>query len=206
MSRVNVYIDGFNLYFGLRAAGLKRYYWLDVVALSQALLLPGQTLGHVHYFTARIRNNGHNAASVARQGDYLDALATLSPLTTQFGHFLVKSKTCRSCGSTWTTYEEKMSDVNLAVQLVLDASDNAFDTAIIVSGDSDLTTPVRQVLTRFPTKRVVIAFPPCRNSEALKGAASAHTRVGQNKIRNSQLPDPVITPAGVSLSRPATWR
>ena len=55
MSRVVTYIDGFNLYFGLRDAGLKRYYWLDLVALSSTFLLPGQTLEHVHYFTARIR-------------------------------------------------------------------------------------------------------------------------------------------------------
>ena len=30
MQRVIVYIDGFNLYYGLRAAGLQRYYWLDL--------------------------------------------------------------------------------------------------------------------------------------------------------------------------------
>lgn len=27
------YVDGFNLYFGLKAAAFKRYYWLDVAAL-----------------------------------------------------------------------------------------------------------------------------------------------------------------------------
>jgi len=205
MSRTNVYIDGFNLYFGLRSARLKRYYWLDVVALSQALLLPSQTLEHVHYFTARIRSNGFNGASVRRQGVYLDALDTTSPLTIHYGHFLVKTANCKKCGSTWTTYEEKMSDVNLAVQLVLDASDDVFDTAIIISGDSDLTTPVRRVLTRFPHKRVVIAFPPRRNSEALKRVASAHTKVGQDKIRNSQLPDPVNT-SSTALHRPASWK
>ena len=29
MSRVCVYIDGFNLYYGLKTAGLKRHSWLD---------------------------------------------------------------------------------------------------------------------------------------------------------------------------------
>lgn len=37
MQRVITYIDGFNLYFGLKQAGLKRYYWLDVAALGQRI-------------------------------------------------------------------------------------------------------------------------------------------------------------------------
>ena len=35
MSRVIVYIDGFNLYFALRSKGWRKYYWLDL-ALSVA--------------------------------------------------------------------------------------------------------------------------------------------------------------------------
>lgn len=38
--RVSVYIDGFNLYFGLKATGLQRFYWVDVKKLSQSLLPP----------------------------------------------------------------------------------------------------------------------------------------------------------------------
>ena len=33
MERVNAYIDGFNLYFGLKSKGWRRYYWLDLRAL-----------------------------------------------------------------------------------------------------------------------------------------------------------------------------
>ena len=30
--RVAVYVDGFNLYYGLRSKGWRRYYWLDLHA------------------------------------------------------------------------------------------------------------------------------------------------------------------------------
>ena len=30
MDRVIVYVDGFNLYYGLRSKGWKRFYWLDI--------------------------------------------------------------------------------------------------------------------------------------------------------------------------------
>ena len=38
--RVIVCIDGFNLYFGLKEMGWRKYYWLDFVALSNNLLKP----------------------------------------------------------------------------------------------------------------------------------------------------------------------
>ena len=37
MSRVILYVDGFNLYFGLRSKGWRKYYWLDLVHLARVL-------------------------------------------------------------------------------------------------------------------------------------------------------------------------
>jgi hypothetical protein len=76
MNRVITYIDGFNLYFGLRSKGWRRHYWLDLHQLSLALLKPGQQLEAVHYFTARIRANGHNVDDMRRQSLYIEALQT----------------------------------------------------------------------------------------------------------------------------------
>ncbi|MCX7692846.1 MAG: NYN domain-containing protein [Tepidimonas taiwanensis] len=205
MNRVAAYIDGFNLYFGLKQARYKRYYWLDVAALARSLLKPGQHLVATHYFTARIRDNGHNTADQKRQHIYLEALA-LHGVQCQFGHYLEKTRHCRACHATWPDYEEKMTDVNIAIQLLSDAFDDAFDTALVVSGDSDLTTPIRRVRERFPTKRVIVAFPPHRHSKALKQSAHGHLAISENKLRASQLPEHLTKPDGYTLTRPASWR
>ena len=205
MQRVTTYIDGFNLYFGMKSKNWRRYYWLDLVALSQSMLKPDQTLSHVHYFTTRIRSNGHNAPDAKRQNTYLDALATLPALTRHEGHYLEKTRCCRRCGATWPDYEEKMTDVNIASQLLVDAFDDRYDTAIIMSGDSDLTTPVRRVRERFPNKRVVIAQPPNRHSQELNRAANGFFSIGEDKLRNSQLPNQVVSKTGFPLLRPAHW-
>lgn len=204
MTRVMTYIDGFNLYFGLKAAGFKRYFWLDVAALSRNLLKPGQSLVTTHYFTTRIRDNGHNAPDRQRQNQYLDALAVMG-VQTQVGHYLEKERHCRTCQATWKDFEEKMTDVNIAVQLLADAFDNAFDVALLISGDSDLTTPIQRVRQRFPGKRIIVAFPPKRHSAELKRVATGHLHIAEDKLRNSQLPDPVISPSGFAFARPATW-
>ena len=61
-----------------------------------------------------------------------------------------------------------MTDVNVAIELLGDAQDDVFDAAIIVSADSDLTSPARAVRQRYPEKRVVVAFPPNRVSKQLR--------------------------------------
>ncbi len=205
MQRVTAYIDGFNLYFGLRQSGWRKYYWLDLPALVTSLLKPDQQLVATHYFTARIKTNGHNAADAKRQSDYIDALTTRPNLTTHFGQYLQKTRQCKQCGSTWPDYEEKMTDVNIAVQLLSDAFDDSFDTALIVSGDSDLTTPIQRVRQRFPSKRIIVVFPPNRHSAQLKQVAHGHLTVGEDKLKRSQLPEPVITASGYALQRPAHW-
>ncbi|MBP6582540.1 MAG: NYN domain-containing protein, partial [Chromatiaceae bacterium] len=98
------------------------------------------------------------------------------------------------------------TDVNIAVQLLADAFEDRFDTALLVSGDSDLTTPVSQVCARFPPKRIVIALPPKRRSHQLIQAASGHFIINETAFRHSQLPVQVQRADGFILHRPATWR
>ena len=38
MQRVRMYVDGFNLFYGLRARGWRRYYWLDLHRLAAPAL------------------------------------------------------------------------------------------------------------------------------------------------------------------------
>jgi len=98
-----------------------------------------------------------------------------------------------------------MTDVNIAVRLLTDAMDDAFDTAMIVSADSDLVPPVEAVRKRFPSKRIIIARPPKRQSVRLESAANASFTIGRKKLHDSQLPDTITKPDGFVLSRPASW-
>ena len=203
MNRVTAYIDGLNLYYGLRANGWRRYYWLDVRLLLESMLKDGQTLGAVRYFTTRALSG---AGKIERQSAYLDALETLPNLRIHYGYYLMKDRQCPSCGALHQVPEEKMTDVNIAVELICDANDDAFDTAILISGDSDLTAPVAAVRERYPQKRVIASFPPNRVSKQLRGAATASFVIGRKKLADSQLPDEIIKPDGYILRRPERWR
>jgi uncharacterized LabA/DUF88 family protein len=201
--RVVAYIDGFNLYFGMKADHGRKYLWLDLQAMTESLLEPGQELHAVQYFTARVRDD---PAGARRQSAYLDALASHSPKVRRIeGRFQGKSRTCRSCGARWTGYEEKETDVNIAIALIEDAVRDVYDTALLVSADSDLCPAVAAVKRMRPEKRIVAAFPPRRNSADLKNAVDAFTRIGRDKVRKAQLPPKIITSEGVTLVRPPYW-
>lgn len=205
MERVVVYVDGFNLYYGLRSKGWRRYYWLDLRSLSKNLLRPQQELSAVRYFTARVSPEPGDQDKPVRQNVYLEALATLTNLQIHYGYHVAKELRCPRCGAIRQTYEEKMTDVNIAVELLGDAQDDAFDTAIIISGDGDLASPVRAVAERYPGKRAIVAFPPGRHSAGLRRAATGYLTIGRDMCRESQFPDQIIKAGGYVLARPQGW-
>lgn len=115
VERVIAYIDGFNLYFGLKSKNWKRYYWLDVHQLAQNLLKPDQELVVVRYFTSRISEPPDKQK---RQATYLEALSTLPKVTITYGRYQMNDHRCPHCGRSEKIPSEKMTDVNIAVELL----------------------------------------------------------------------------------------
>ena len=81
--RFNLYVDGFNLYYG--ALRGQPYRWLNLRAFGQGLIRPSDELHRVRYFTARVRPLSQDPHAPERQGAYLRALATLPDVATHFG-------------------------------------------------------------------------------------------------------------------------
>lgn len=206
IKRVIAYIDGFNLYYGLKSKGWRRYYWLNIKTLVESLLKPHQQLLETKYFTARITPRPHDLSKAKRQSVFLEALETLPDLSIHYGLFLQNEQKCHTCGATWMVPEEKMTDVNIATELLIDAFHDRFDTALIMSGDSDLASTIEKLQQLFPHKMVVVAFPPNRISKRLRQIAKASFVIGEAKIRKSQFPDEVQKPDGIILRRPSTWK
>ena len=202
MNRVIAYIDGFNLYYGIRSKRWRRYYWLDVQKLARSLLKRDQELVLTKYFTARV---SYPPDKYLRQKTYLEALETLSGVRVLFGRYQLNPTKCRKCSFEDQIPSEKMTDVNIAVELLGDAFDDAFDTALLVSADADLVRAVSAVNSRFPAKRVIVAFPPARTSLHLRRVANGEYAIGRDKLKESQFPDSIVKADGFVLRRPPEW-
>ena len=201
MERVIAYIDGYNLYYGLRSKDWKRFYWLNIQTLIGQFLRSNQDLVFTKYFTTVVKQP---EVKRLRQTEFLDALKTLQDFKIYYGQFLSETITCRQCGHTYTTYHEKMTDVNISVELMSDAFQNRFDTAFLLSADSDLTGPAETV-RHLLKKRVVAIFPPGRSSYSLKRTTNAVLHVGHVELAKSQFPNEIVKSDGVVLRRPDKW-
>jgi len=203
MNRVIAYIDGFNLYFGLREKGWRRFYWLNVQLLAQNLLKFNQELVMTKYFTARVIGSPDKEK---RQSIFLEALETLSNLVIFYGKYQLNPRECLHCGFKDQVPNEKMTDVNIAVEMFSDAAKDRFDTALLLSADSDLAPLVMAIKNTFTQKRVVVAFPPKRSSVELSSVAHAYLHIGRAKFAHSLFPDKVKRADGFILQRPPTWK
>jgi hypothetical protein len=204
MATVIAYVDGFNLYHGLHQAYGRRYLWLDLQHLVQRLRPADQILA-VRYFTAEVKDDPDG---LARQRTYLAALkAHCAQVKIVLGRYQTKTMTCRQCGSAWTSYEEKETDVNVAVALVADTAASASHIALIVSADSDLCPAIRTARSLNPRRRMIVAFPPRRSSFEIRSLIRKPFTLAAADIRNSLLPEVVADPvSGLIHKRPDKWR
>lgn len=199
--RVVAYIDGFNLYFGMRDAGFDNFRWLNITKLVSSLLKPHQELGGIKYFTSRVSNNPDKQK---RQSTYIDALESTG-IKIIYGNYQDGSTECKRCGHVWRTAKEKMTDVNIATAIIVDAFKDEYDIAMLISGDSDLTPPIREVHKLFKNKRVFIAFPPKRHNSSMALVAKGFETIGRKKLADAQFDDEVISKTGFKLKRPTGW-
>lgn len=199
--RVVVYVDGFNLYFGIKDAGLSAYKWLDINKLVLNLLQPEQQLIAINYFTSRVNNNPDKQK---RQATIIEAFESTG-INIFYGHYQSSSVECRVCKSIWKTYNEKMTDVNISTQMIIDAYKDKYDMAMLISGDSDLVPPIRAIHENFNHKRVFVAFPPKRFNNSVAAVAKGNFTIGRKKIVDSQFPLEIVKKDGFILKKPIEW-
>jgi len=199
--RVTVYVDGFNLYFGMLEAGLLNCKWLNIQLLISNLLQPNQELQEIKYFTSRVSNNPDKQK---RQTTYIEALESTG-IKILYGHYQRDKIECKQCGNIWPKYNEKMTDVNIATQILIDAYQDKFDMAMLISGDSDLVPPIKAVHENFKYKRVFVAFPPKRHNNSVSLVAKGSMTIGRKKLVDSQFEASVKKKDGYTLKKPMGW-
>lgn len=196
-----VYVDGFNLYFGMLEAGYENCKWLDIKKLMSSLLKPDQSIVDIKYFTSRV---GNNPDKQKRQTTYIEALESTG-IKIIYGRYQVNDIECHRCGHIWREPNEKMTDVNIATQIIIDAYQDKYDAAILVSGDSDLVPPIRSVHENFKNKRVAVFFPPKRFNNSISAVAKGSLIIGRKKLMDSQFGPEVPKKGGYILKKPSVW-
>lgn len=208
--KTNVYVDGFNLFYGCLKGTPHR--WLNPVSLAQKLLPEAHQVQQLKFFTARVSALPGNPNAPLRQETYLRAVRTLPETEVIYGHFLTsKVRRLLADGSGWTTIlrtEEKGSDVNLATHLVADAFRGRYEAAAVISNDSDLCEPIRIVAHEIGLD-VGVFMPVSRRgrkkSRALQRVATSWKPIREGAVMSSQFPD-VVCWDDQEIHKPHRWK
>lgn len=122
--RVNIYIDGSNLYHGLKQNGYAPQ--LDFRKFLEILTGSQRRLGRAYYYNAPMRQDDGEDRWKAQQR-FFEALQKVDYLTVCLGRLEQRGN----------SMIEKGLDVRISVDMLTHAFNNHYDEAILVSGDGD---------------------------------------------------------------------
>ena len=217
--RTVVYVDGYNLYYGLlRKTTLK---WLDLFALFRDHVLgPEAELIQVRYYTAPVLGRMCDSPeSPQRQRRYLQALRKMYPdqiaivegkilATTPFQRLVKPIAEVPELQMVQVyDFNEKKTDVNLAADLIAGAWTGVYDQAVVCSNDTDLGAALATVRQHHPSIRLGVVAPiPGDDHRRISTDLSRHAHwskpLSPVHLKNAQLPERIPHSA---LRKPETW-
>ena len=208
----NVYVDGFNLYFG--SVRGTPYKWLD---LNQVLaqVFPEISIKRLRYFTAKVTPRASDPDVLVRQKTFLRALRTIPKLSIHYGRYLENNVRMPLAADLRrgnvnmvevVKSEEKGSDVNLATYMIDDAWRDDFEVAVLLTNDTDYLTPIK--ILRQRGYKLWILSPTTRPgrspSPILENNSDRLEVIARETLRDCQFPATLTDHQG-AFNKPADW-
>ena len=157
-------MDGFNLYYPIKEhaaeTGHDHLKWLNLVSLGARIASArAEDLAGVTYCTA-YRDGDPDGRN--RHRLYNSALRHVG-VEILLGHYMKEpARACSACGHSEEKQSEKQTDINVALALFRGAMNDEFDTAYLLSADSDQAATASHFKQQFPDKNLVSVAPPNR--------------------------------------------
>jgi len=177
MRRVVVYIDGSNLYHSAK----KKFGCKINIDKFCKKLVGDNILIKINYYVSSVEQFS-NPEMYTIQQKFFEKLMNIKNLKIILGRLEKR----RRDGKVY--FVEKATDVNLALDLVLDAQADEYDEAFLVSNDGDFSGAVRAAIERFGK---VVSYVAIGNNKMisyhLKKVASNMIRVDEDFISDVKL-------------------
>lgn len=177
MAKVSIYIDGSNFYFSIK----NRFNCkIDIDKFCQKLVGNNELI-KINYYIAPVKQSS-NLKMYAQQQSFLEKLKKIDKLKVIFGRLEKRKRD----GDEY--YVEKATDVNLALDLVLDAQAEEYDKAFLISNDGDFSGAVEASIKRFKKKINYVAIGTNKSiSYHLKKVASKTLKINNDFISKVEI-------------------
>lgn len=209
--KTTIYIDGYNLYFGL--VKNTPYKWLNLISLFTEIIKiqnPKSSIINIKYFTAPVltRFSRHKEQSQASQSRYHRALEISggSKFIIINGYFETnrstppvynKSIDLQNKAEVWKL-EEKQTDVNIALEMYRDSLSGENEQQVLVSNDSDLIPALKLIGKDSPHIELGLILPKKKsqkrqNANLAQLANWVRKHVKDEELKKHQLPNMILT-------------
>ena len=177
MKRIIIYIDGSNFYFSIK----KKFNCnVDIEKFCKKLVGENDLI-KINYYTAPI-DRISNSEMYANQQRFFEKLKKIKKLNIIFGRLEKRKQDGKEY------YVEKATDVNLTLDLVLDAQTNEFDEAFLVSNDGDFSGAVKATVEKFSKNVTYVAVGNNKMiSHHLRSEATKTLRINEEFIEELKL-------------------
>lgn len=229
--RVNVYIDWFNVYHVLKKHISKssepweaEVKWCNLRSLSESYLKEDEELWEVYFFTA----DSWIKDTKKRWINYQKALNeyNVTIIKWQYSNitktFIDKMKVLQFLlwidiwnenkdkyipkRLKYKTYEEKRTDVNIAIKILEDAFLKKYDKAIIMSGDSDIIPSIESVKKNFPKILFTNLWIVGTKWQMIKNKCDNHEIVWYKKMKEHMFNYEIETSKSEKICIPEEWK
>ena len=174
--KIAVYIDGSNFYFSIK----KRFNIKVDIEKFCKKLVGNNELIKINYYISPLNQETHPEQYLEQQ-KFFDGLRKINSLNIILGRLEKRKRD----GEVY--YVEKASDVNLALDLVLDAEKGIYDESYLVSNDGDFSGAVKAVKD-FNRKIIYVAVGNRKAvSHYLKNVASRTFYITERFIEDCKL-------------------
>ncbi len=166
-----IYIDGSNFYFSTK----NTFHCKINIEKFCKKIVGVNDLIQINYYIAPVGES--NPEMYAEQQKFFEKLKEINELKIIFGRLEKHKKDGK------TFYVEKATDVNLALDIVLDAQADVYDEAYLISNDGDFSGAVSAVIERFKKNVNYVAIGNRKSiSYHLRNVASNTIKIDENFI------------------------
>lgn len=158
---------------------------------------------NIYYFSAYAYHL-NEPAIVQRHKNFVRCLEDTG-IKVEINRFKYKEIECPFCKQTIGKYEEKETDVSIALKLLEVFIKNECDIAVLISGDTDLAPAVRMARKLYPKKHIFFAFPAYRKNKELATLCPDYMVIKAKQYTKYQFPDPYVLQNGTKISKPLSW-
>lgn len=215
--KIAFFVDGFNLYHAIdKNFKANKYKWLNLRLLAENIKKPEEKIKNILYFSAYC---SWNKEKKDKHKLYVRALSSV-------GVRLIKGSFCnveKSFTKTknevvssdkifdelpnnlvFKTYEEKKTDVNIAVSLIEEAISENYDVFYILSADSDFAPALKYIKKHHRKIKLVSVLPPKSSGYKIKQVCDNQIYLTEDLLKKSLFNNEIKIGESI-LEKPLNW-